>query len=352
MNSSVSSISVNSVEPYRTLISLIEQLEQILEALVKLIGQIEACVSDLEYMYDLILLYPENSMPGDFDQLLSTYSLQRSSALEQQVNNLIVTMQSNRKDIEKEIERVQYADEVHTKALTKTKLFQVLQSFTELIERYALNKNQSQIKFKRILAKQVKCINLSFTERALDRILEVDLTDDIVVFDKSHLAFRSSKTQSIQTAAEEKADELDQIKQNLTKLIKSINRYYLNMNGLFISTNTMFKQLCLICELIVEHRIIAEVKEISFNEIVDFTARVANKMKTDYMLEYSTPILLPKKRLRSRRGLLFTLLVLLILIVVIILAGYIGIFVLGNGLWNPNNSSIPGPIPFVRRTNR
>lgn len=326
MNSSVSSASANSVEPYRTLISLIEQLEQIVEAVVKLIGQIEACVSDLEYMYDLILLYPENSLPSDFDQLLSTYSLQRSSALEQQVTNLIVTMQSNRKDIEKEIERVQYADEAHTKTLTKTKLFQVLQSFTELIERYALNKNQSQIKFKRILAKQVKCINLSFTERALDRILEVDLTDDIVVFDKSHLAFRSSKSQSIQTTAEEKQDELDQIKQNLIKLIKSINRYYLNMNGLFISANTMFKQLCLICELIVERRIIAEVKEVSFNEIVDFTARVANKMKTDYMLEYSTPILLPKKRQPSRKGFVI-LTVMLVSVLVIIVFTLIGVLI-------------------------
>lgn len=326
MNSSVSSVSANSVEPYRNLISLIEQLEQIVEAVVKLIGQIEACVSDLEYMYDLILLYPENSLPSDFDQLLSTYSLQRSSALEQQVNNLIVTMQSNRKDIEKEIERVPYADEAHTKTLTKTKLFQMLQSFTELIERYALNKNQSQIKFKRILAKQVKCINLSFTERALDRILEVDLTDDIVVFDKSHLAFRSSKSQSIQTAAEEKQDEQDQIKQNLIKLIKSINRYYLNMSGLFISTNTMFKQLCLICELIVERRIIAEVNEISFNEIVDFTARVANKMKTDYMLEYSTPILLPKKHKSSRKS--FYLRVILIGIIVIIIVTLTGLLLI------------------------
>lgn len=341
MNSSVSSVSVNSVEPYRTLISLIEQLEQIVDALVKLIGQIEACVSDLEYMYDLVLLYPENSMPNDFDQLLSTYSLQRSSALEQQVNNLIVTMQSNRKDVEKEIERVQYADEAHTRTLTKTRLFQVLQSFTELIERYALNKNQSQIKFKRILAKQVKCINLSFTERALDRILEVDLTDDIVVFDKSHLAFRSSKAQSTPTAGgEEKQDELDQIKQNLTKLIKSINRYYLNMNGLFISTNTMFKQFCLICELVVERRIIAEVKEISFNEIVDFTARVANKMKTDYMLEYSTPILLPKKSQFSRRSILFSALVILVTVVAIIAAACIGVLLIVDGdLWSWSSSS-------------
>lgn len=329
-----SSVSANSAEPYRTLISLIEQLEQIVEALVKLIGQIEACVSDLEYMYDLVLLYPENSMPGDFDQLLSTYSLQRSSALEQQVNNLIVTMQSNRKDIEKEIERVQYADEAHTKTLTKTRLFQVLQSFTELIERYALNKNQSQIKFKRILAKQVKCINVSFTERALDRILEVDLTDDIVVFDKSHLAFRSSKTQSTpNVGAEEKQDEFDQIKQNLTKLIKSINRYYLNMNGLFISTNTMFKQFCLICELVVERRIIAEVKEISFNEIVDFTARVANKMKTDYMLEYSTPILLPKNQIN--RNSIFTALVFLVAVVTIVAVICIWVLFLANvDLWN------------------
>ena len=199
--------------------------------------------------------------------------------------------------MKKEIDRIEHADEIHTNNLTRTKLFLVLQSFTELIERYALNKNQFQIKFKRILSKQVKSINLSFTERALDRILEVDLTGDIIVFDKSHLIFRSSKNQSFNQAdQEEKLDEFDQIKQNLTKLIKSINKYYLNINSLFLSANTMFKQFCLICELIVEHKIIAEVKEISFNEIVDFTARVANKMKTDYMLEYSTPILLPKKK--------------------------------------------------------
>lgn len=327
MQSSVISISVDSsVEPCRTFINLIEQLEQIIEALIKLINQIETCVSDLEYMYDLILLYPENSIPNDFDQLLSTYSLQHSSALEQQVNNLIVTMQSNRKDIEKEIERIEYADEIHTKELTKTKLFLVLQSFTELIERYALNKNQFQIKFKRILAKQVKFINLSFTERALDRILEVDLTDEIIAFDKSHLVFRSSKNQSTQIdLQEENQDELDQIKQNLTKLIKNINKYYLNMNSLFISTNTLFKQFCLLCELIVERKIVAEVKEISFNEIVDFTARVANKMKTDYMLEYSTPILLPKKR--SYFCSIRTFLLSIICLILFLLSGFIVYYV-------------------------
>ena len=79
MLTTTSSVSANiSIEPYRTLINLIEQLEQIIEALVKLIGQIETIVSDLEYMYDLMLCYPENSMPNDFDQLLSTYSLQRN----------------------------------------------------------------------------------------------------------------------------------------------------------------------------------------------------------------------------------------------------------------------------------
>lgn len=304
MISSVSWSSLGSVgEPLRTLVNLIEQLEQIIEALQKLISQIEASVSDLEYMYDLLLLYPENSSPGDFDQLLATYSLQRNSALEQQVNNMIVTMQSNRKDIEKEIDHIENSDEVHTKNLTKTKLFYVLQIFTELIERYALIKNQFQIKFKRILSKQVKFINISFTERALDRILEVDLNEEIIVFEKSNLIFRSSKSQSDQAAAlEAQQEELDAIKQNLSKLIKNINKTYLSINGLFISSNTFFKQFCLICELIVKHKIVAEVKEISFNEIVDFTARVANKMKTDYQLEYATPILLPKRsRFRCSR---------------------------------------------------
>ena len=318
MISSVSCSSVSSVDPHRNLANLLEQLEQIIDALQKLISQIEGSIGDLEYMYDLILLYPENSLPNDFDQLLSTYSLQRNSALEQQVNNMIVTMQSNRKDIEKEIDRIEYADEVHTKDLTRTKLFLVLQTFTELIERYALIKNQFQVKFKRILSKQVKCINLSFTERALDRILEVDLTDEIIVFEKSHLIFRSSKNQSTQThsAQEEQQEELDAIKQNLSKLIKNINKTYLNVNGLFMSTSTMFKQFCLICELIVKRKIVSEVNEISFNEIVDFTARVANKMKTDYRLEYSTPILLPKKS-KFKCSRTFCLLITCILLLVV-----------------------------------
>jgi hypothetical protein len=111
----------------------------------------------------------------------------------------------------------------------------------------------------------------------------------------------------------------------LWSFCRLVSRCYLSLSGLCVALHTLFEFVASICEHFLASNLIAEVEELPFADIFDFTARIANKMRTDHLKEHEQPILVHPARLQQQKLKRFRVVVIsTVLLSIVVLSAVLG----------------------------
>lgn len=341
----------------------LEQFEQLHATLGETIGQAESLNFKLESIYDQLMLRPEHERMQHLKPLLDSMPINSFNELQQHVQHLVVALQSNRADIDVQLRRCYPPDELRTRRLTRPILLHTLQSFTALLERISLNTRQLHSRLKRIVGKQLKRFHVSLTDRLLERLLHIETDETLLKLDRfAALVFgvaspnlpaessspiarnpanelpcstengpiRSSVSNELKLTTELDSSNPSTVSINsdnrldaettsvLWSFCRLVSQCYLSLSGLCVALHTLFEFFAGLCEFFFANRLIAEIEELPFVDIFDFTARIANKMRTDHLKEHEQPILIHtvRKQELKQKQLRIAILVLLFLFLI------------------------------------